>query len=151
IGTFMIARAIFFHGLDRRFALTILSIEWVGEHPIRLLGAYALCTCAISMWISNTATTAMMFPMGLSLRSEIEKEGNDGTERYASALLLVTSLAASIGGLGTPVGTPPNLIGIGFLRREASFDVPFFSWMALGVPIVAVLLSWIVFHLGKDA
>ncbi|MBU6283301.1 anion permease, partial [bacterium] len=68
-----------------------------------------------------------------------------------TALLLSTSFAASVGGLGTPVGTPPNLIGLGFLRRETGFDLPFFSWMALGVPVVLVLLGWIVFDLARSA
>jgi solute carrier family 13 (sodium-dependent dicarboxylate transporter), member 2/3/5 len=65
IGTFMLAQAIFHHGLDRRFAFAILGMRGVGEHPGRVLAAYGLVTCAISMWISNTATVAMMFPIGL--------------------------------------------------------------------------------------
>jgi sodium-dependent dicarboxylate transporter 2/3/5 len=143
IGTFMLAQAIFFHGLDRRFAFAILGLPGVGEHPGRVLAAYAAATCAISMWISNTATVAMMFPIGLSLLAVLEQHlGRARLASYTTALLLSTSFAASIGGLGTPVGTPPNLIGVGFVRRETGIALPFFSWMALGVPIVLLLQVW---------
>ena len=150
IGTFMLAQAIFFHGLDRRFAFAILGLPGVGEHPGRVLAAYAGATCAISMWISNTATVAMMFPIGLSLLGVLEKHvGRAGLATYATALLLSTSFAASIGGLGTPVGTPPNLIGIGFVRRETGVALPFFSWMALGVPVVLLLQAWVTMMLRR--
>lgn len=151
IGTFMLAQAIFRHGLDRRFAFAILSLPGIGDHPGRLLVAYASIACMISMWISNTATTAMMFPIGVSLLSAIES--HDGRRRlpprYATVLLLSNSLAASVGGLATPVGTPPNLIGIGFLRREAGIDVPFFSWMAMGLPIVGLATVWMLFSFWR--
>jgi sodium-dependent dicarboxylate transporter 2/3/5 len=137
VGTFMLAQAIFFHGLDRRFALAILALPGVGERPRRVLAAYAGVTCVISMWISNTATVAMMFPIGVSLLAALEARAP--APRFAAALLLSTSFAASIGGLATPVGTPPNLIGVGFVRRETGVDLPFFSWMALGLPIAVAL------------
>jgi sodium-dependent dicarboxylate transporter 2/3/5 len=149
IGTFMLAQAIFHHGLDRRFAFAILGLRGVGEHPGRVLAAYAGVTCAVSMWISNTATVAMMFPIGLSLLAVLESHGSRPAPAYATALLLSTAFAASIGGLGTPVGTPPNLIGIGFLRREAGVELSFFSWMALGVPVVGLLLAWAVATLWR--
>ncbi len=150
IGTFMLAQAIFFHGLDRRFAFAILGLPGVGEHPGRVLAAYAAATCAISMWISNTATVAMMFPIGLSLLGVLEQHvGRARLAAYGTALLLSTSFAASIGGLGTPVGTPPNLIGIGFVRREAGVALPFFSWMALGVPVVLLLQTFAVAMLWR--
>jgi len=151
IGTFMLAQAILFHGLDRRFAYAILGLRVVGDHPARLLVAYAGVACLISMWISNTATTAMMFPIGLALLAALERHGSGVSPAYGAALLLSNAFAASIGGLGTPVGTPPNLIGIGFIRRELQVPLPFFSWMALGVPIVAVLFVWAVTTLLRSA
>ncbi len=151
IGTFMLARAIAFHGLDRRFAFAILSLRRVGESPGRLLAAYALVTCLLSMWISNTATTAMMFPIGIALLSFIESQpGIALAPTFGTLLLLSNAFAASIGGLGTPVGTPPNLIGIGFLRREAATEISFFSWMAIGVPVVALLFSLLVFDFWRS-
>ncbi|MFM7144229.1 MAG: SLC13 family permease, partial [Alphaproteobacteria bacterium] len=153
VGTFMIAQAIQHHRLDRRFATAILSAPAIGGRPSRVLAAYAAGGAFLSMWISNTATTAMMFPIGLSILGSLESLGERraASPAFATALLLSTSFAASVGGLGTPVGTPPNLIGLGFLRRENGFDLPFFSWMALGVPFVLVLLGWIVVDLARGA
>ena len=151
IGTFMLAQAIFFHGLDRRFAFAILSLPGVGERPGRVLVAYASVACLISMWISNTATVAMMFPIGISLLGALESRRGAAAlpAGFGTALLLANSFGASIGGIGTPVGTPPNLIGLGFIRRELGVDLPFFSWMALGVPLCALLMGWMLFDLGR--
>ncbi|MBY0276532.1 DASS family sodium-coupled anion symporter [Candidatus Binatia bacterium] len=146
VGTFILARAIFFHGLDRRFAFAILGLRGVGERPGRVLIAYAVTAGAISMWISNTATTAMMFPIGVALLRSLESLSDTPLSQrhvsgFAAALLLSNAFAASIGGLATPVGTPPNLIGIGFIRQETGVDVSFFAWMALGVPVVLLALA----------
>ncbi len=149
IGTFMLAQAIFHHGLDRRFAYAILGLRAVGARPGRVLAAYALVACGLSMWISNTATTAMMFPIGISLLHALEsgEHGSRLPPAYGTVLLLSTAFAASVGGLGTPVGTPPNLIGIGFIRRELGVELPFFSWMALAVPLVVVLFAGMLLDL----
>jgi sodium-dependent dicarboxylate transporter 2/3/5 len=144
IGTFILARAIFFHGLDRRFAFAILGLRGVGERPARVLVAYAATSCLISMWISNTATTAMMFPIGVALLRSLESLSDaraPGAFAFAAALLLANAFGASIGGLATPVGTPPNLIGIGFIQKETGVDVTFFAWMALGLPVVALVMA----------
>jgi sodium-dependent dicarboxylate transporter 2/3/5 len=144
IGTFILARAIFFHGLDRRFAFAILGLRGVGERPARVLIAYAATSGLLSMWISNTATTAMMFPIGVALLRSLESLSDAQAEHgrgYAAALLLSNPFAASIGGLATPVGTPPNLIGIGFIRQETGVDVTFFAWMALALPVVVLALA----------
>jgi solute carrier family 13 (sodium-dependent dicarboxylate transporter), member 2/3/5 len=71
--------------------------------------------------------------------------------RYATALMLMTSFAASVGGLATPVGTPPNVIGIGFIRSQLGVEVPFFSWMLVGVPIVLVLFTFLYLYLNSVA
>lgn len=143
VGTFMLARAIFVHGLDRRFAFAILGLPGVGERPGRMLVAYAAVACAISMWISNTATTAMMFPIGISLLAFLESHPQAGrvAPAFGTVLLLSNAFAASIGGLATPVGTPPNLIGLGFIQRETGVSVPFFSWMLLGLPVSLTALA----------
>jgi len=150
VGTFMLAQAIFFHGLDRRFAFAMLGLPGVGARPRRVLVVVGIVAWAISMWISNTATVAMMLPIALSLLAVLEAHG-EAPRGYAAALLLSVSFAASIGGLATPVGTAPNLIGLGFLRREVQVDVPFFSWMALGVPVAAVLIAVALATLARDA
>lgn len=153
IGAFILARAIFLYGLDRRVAYAVLSLPWVGASPSRILLAFGMVTASISAWISNTATTAMMFGIGLSilgtLRAQPSQDAID--PRYATGLMLMTSFAASIGGLATPVGTPPNLIGLGFIRSLVGVEVSFFRWMLIGVPIVVVLFSFLYLHLNSVA
>lgn len=154
IGSFMLAQAMFVHGVDRRIAYTALSHPSVAASPSRMLLVYAGTCALLSMWISNTATTAMMFPIGLSIVAHLSRGARDRPDqvrRFALAMMLVTSFAASVGGMGTPVGTPPNLIGIGMLEHIAGADVTFFGWMALGVPIVALLfvVMLALFHVSS--
>lgn len=157
IGSFMLARAIELHGLDRRLAISVLSLKWVGGSPSRVLFAFGAVTAFISAWISNTATTAMMFAIGLSILKVLRDDAatparsrNVGAEhkpldpRFAIGLMLITSFSASIGGLATPIGTPPNAIGLGFIRQHVKIDgapieVTFFEWCLIGAPIVLFL------------
>jgi solute carrier family 13 (sodium-dependent dicarboxylate transporter), member 2/3/5 len=153
IGAFILARAIFLHGLDRRLAYGVLALPWVGARPGRILLAFGVVTTMISAWISNTATTAMMFGIGLSILAALQAPGVGSTidPRYATGLMLMTSFAASIGGLATPVGTPPNVIGLGFIRSLVGVDVSFFRWMLIGVPVVVVLFTFLYFYLAAVA
>jgi sodium-dependent dicarboxylate transporter 2/3/5 len=102
---------------------------------------YGGVAAVLSMWMSNTATTAMLFPIGMSIMAHLAKSGASGARHFAMIMMLMTSFAASIGGIGTPVGTPPNLIGIGMLERIEGVDVTFFQWMLLGVPAVAIMFT----------
>jgi sodium-dependent dicarboxylate transporter 2/3/5 len=153
IGAFILARAIFLHGVDRRVAYAVLSLPWVGARPSRILLAFAAVTAFISAWISNTATTAMMFGIGLSILAALRAPGGADSidPRYATALMLMTSFAASVGGLATPVGTPPNVIGIGFIRSQLGVDISFFQWMLIGVPVVLLLFSFLYAFLNAVA
>ena len=147
IGGFMLAQAMFVHGLDRRIAYSALAMPGVGSSAFRILFVYGAVCTAISMWISNTATTAMMFPIGLSIVAHMMRTSTsspDEVRRFALAMMLVASFGPSIGGMGTPVGTPPNLIGIGMLEKIVGARISFFQWMALGVPIVAMLFLYLV-------
>jgi len=146
IGSFMLAEGMFVHGLDRRIAFGALSSNAVGGSPTRILIAYGAVAAGISMWISNTATTAMMFPIGLSIVAHLTqgKEGERGSREFATAMMLMAAFAASIGGIGTPIGTPPNLIGIGMLSRISRVEISFFNWMLLGLPIVVLLFAFLV-------
>jgi sodium-dependent dicarboxylate transporter 2/3/5 len=146
IGSFILAEGMVVHRLDRRLAFTALASTWVGSSGLRLVVAYATVTCFLSMWMSNTATTAMMFPLGLAVLSELgrERKGDLAFQQYAMAMMLVTSFAATIGGMGTPVGTPPNLIGLALLRTTADVNVSFAGWMMLGVPVVIVVMVFVV-------
>jgi sodium-dependent dicarboxylate transporter 2/3/5 len=143
MGGFMLAEAMFVHGVDRRIAYTGLSWRLVGSGPGRLLVVYGGITAALSMWMSNTATTAMMYPIGLSIAAHLARTGGTGARQFALAAMLMTSFAASIGGLGTPVGSPPNLIGIGMLERFADVHISFFQWMAIGVPAALAMFAFL--------
>jgi sodium-dependent dicarboxylate transporter 2/3/5 len=153
IGAFILSRGIFLHGLDRRVAYAVLSLPWVGARPARILLAFGAVTALLSGWISNTATTAMMFGIGLSILAALRTPGAGATldPRYATALMLMTSFAASIGGLATPVGTPPNVIGLGFIRSQLRVEIPFFSWMLIGLPVVLVLFTFLYLYLDRVA
>jgi solute carrier family 13 (sodium-dependent dicarboxylate transporter), member 2/3/5 len=150
IGSFMLAEAMFVHGVDRRIAFTALSSRLVGTSATRILIAYGAVSTFLSMWISNTATTAMMFPIGLSIVAHLSLGGNDpkGIRQFALAMMLMTAFGASVGGMGTPVGTPPNLIGIGMIERVTGQHIDFFSWMLLGVPLVLLLFGFLSISLG---
>jgi sodium-dependent dicarboxylate transporter 2/3/5 len=151
IGSFLIARAMDLHELDRRFALAILSCRWLHGDPRRILCALGLVCAVLSMWISNTATAAMMLPIAVGLLSainEVRKTDQRGQPDapawpYATGMLLMVSYGASVGGIGTPVGTPPNLIGIGMIREYAGVRITFLQWMALGVPLLLVMFAFL--------
>jgi sodium-dependent dicarboxylate transporter 2/3/5 len=153
IGGFMLAEAMFVHGLDRRIAYTALASPAVGRSPWRILLVFGGVTTFISMWISNTATTAMMFPIGLSIVAHVTKgrTREPGTRRFATAMMLVTAFGASVGGMATPIGTPPNLIGLGMLERLAGYRLSFAGWMAFGLPLTIVLFVFLVVYFGATA
>jgi len=152
IGSFIIAKAMFAHGLDRRVAIAVLALKWVGPRPGRIIVAFSAVTLFLSMWLSNTATTAMMYPIGLSLLTTLSaangrREMTPSVRAYASGLMLLCAYAASLGGLGTPVGTPPNLIGLGMIYKATSVRISFFHWMLLVGPIMLLLygvLLWVM-------
>ena len=152
IGSFILARAIFLHHLDRRLAFGVLSIKWVGARPSRILFAFGAVTAFLSAWISNTATTAMMFAIGMAILAFLfdneRAGGSPVSRRYATALMLMTAFAASIGGLATPIGTPPNVIGLSFIRNLVGVEFPFFKWMMIGAPVVIILFLWLFFYLN---
>ncbi|MBM3880066.1 MAG: SLC13/DASS family transporter [Verrucomicrobia bacterium] len=155
LGSFLLAAAMFRHGLNRRIAFCVLGMRWVGTSPARVLVAFAVITAGLSMWISNTTTAAMMCPIGLAILSEIAHRQSAHTGqaihftqvRFGTGLMLVAAFGASLGGLGTPVGSPPNLIGLGMLERYLEVRVSFFEWMLFGLPIVVVLVAFLVFYL----
>jgi solute carrier family 13 (sodium-dependent dicarboxylate transporter), member 2/3/5 len=148
IGSFMLAEAMFTHGLDRRIAFGALSSRAVGRSPTRILLAYGAVTTGISMWISNTATTAMMFPIGLSIVGHLTegRESEASSRNFALAMMLIAAFGSCIGGMGTPIGTPPNLIGKGLLERVANVKISFFEWMVFGVPLVIILFAVVVVY-----
>ena len=153
IGSFLLAEAIRIHGLDRRLAYAVLAVPWVGERPTRILAAVALVSAAISAFISNTVTAAMMVAIVAGILTAIEeaaaRTGRRPDPAFATGLMLCVAFAASIGGLATPIGTPTNLIGLRFIAAELGISISFLGWCGIGLPLVAVLGSLLVIVLGR--
>jgi sodium-dependent dicarboxylate transporter 2/3/5 len=151
IGSFLLAEAIRLHRLDRRLAYAVLAVPWVGEKPVRILAAVAIVSMLISAFISNTVTAAMMLAIVTGILAAVEEASRDHkpAPAFATGLFLCIAFAASIGGLATPIGTPTNLIGLGFLRKELGVQVSFPGWCGLTLPIVAVLGTILVTVLSR--
>jgi len=148
IGSFILAESMYVHGLDRRIAFTALSSRLIGRSAGRLLVAFGGVSVLISMWISNTATAAMMFPIGMSVVTHLSTQPMARTpefRRFATTMMLITAFGASLGGMATPIGTPPNLIGIGMMRELLGVRVSFFGWMVLGLPLALGLYAVLAF------
>jgi solute carrier family 13 (sodium-dependent dicarboxylate transporter), member 2/3/5 len=151
MASFILAQAMMLHGLDRRIALRFLSLPGIGASPARVMAGIGAITAILSMWVSNTATTAMMLPIALGVLGAIHHvRVQSGAARgaidvrswpFATGMMLIVAYAASIGGIGTPVGSPPNITGIAYLKKLANVDISFFQWMALMVPMMVVMLA----------
>ena len=138
LGGFLIARAMEATELPRRIALG--SIRVLGARP-RSIVAGVMASCAfLSMWVSNTATTLMMLPIGLSLIALVPEGDTEEGERrrFGTALMLGIAYASSIGGMGTLIGTPPNAFLAGFMLESYGVTIGFAEWALLGVPVVLV-------------
>lgn len=160
LGGFLIAGALQRVGLHRRLALAVIAA--VGTRPDRLVLGFIVATALMSMWVSNTATVVMVLPLATPVLELLRAsgDGEDGTRvrHFEVALLLGIAYAASIGGLGTIIGTPPNAVFTGFMDEAHGVRISFARWMLLGVPLVAigVPLTWFVltrvmFRVGRTA
>ena len=135
IGGFLIAQALERTGLHRRIALVILG-RWHAS-PLQILAGFAAATAFLSLWISNTATTMLMVTVGLAVLSRLDQADGRVAAGFAASLLLVIAYAANIGGMGTPVGTVPNLVLLEILEAHAPALKPsFMQWMMVGIPVV---------------
>jgi sodium-dependent dicarboxylate transporter 2/3/5 len=134
LGGFLLGLAMQRWNLHKRIALATLLA--VGNAPSRQIAGFMIATAFISMWVSNTATSIMMLPIGLSVIGLLTKgSGAQARERFATALLLGIAYAASIGGVATLIGTPPNALLAAFLRENYDVHIGFGQWMLLGVPV----------------
>ncbi len=154
IGSFILANAITHHGLARRFAFFILSFGFLQKSPLRVLFALGAVVAMASMWISNTAATAMMLPIALGVLSAIKEikgaeSGGFDFRAFSTAMMLMVAYGASVGGIATPIGTPPNLIGIGMIHELTGFRITFFEWMTFAVPVTVVMFVYLFLLLGR--
>jgi sodium-dependent dicarboxylate transporter 2/3/5 len=160
-GGFILALALERWGLHRRVALTVLRS--VGSRPDHVIGAFMGITAFISLWVTNTATTLMMLPVALSVADTLAESQPAGrpadprTANVATALMLGVAYAASIGGMGTMIGTAPNVFVASFINTRLQMEISFLEWMMLAMPIVILLLVgtwWLltrgIFRLGRE-
>lgn len=147
LGGFLIAAAMQKWGLDRRLTLWMLTRGSFANNSQSILLGMMGISAFLSMWISNTATTAMMLPLGLGILRLMNLK--PGESRFGVALMLGIAWGASIGGVGTIIGTPPNGIALGILNSTFANDpsyqrITFFDWMKFGVPYVIIMipLTW---------
>jgi len=160
LGGFIIGLAIQRFGLHQRMALHILLA--VGTSPRRLIAGFMLASALLSMWISNTATAIMMLPIGASVLALLKQKavldatssnscGHDDDGAFSNALVAVIAQACSIGGIGTLIGTPPNLVLAAFLRDRYGMDLSMTQWMSVGLPLVFILLPLTWYYLTRIA
>lgn len=143
MGGFMLSKAIEKSGAHERLA--VLMVRLVGASSAkRLVLGFMLAAAFLSMWISNTATTLIMLPIALAILAHVKNP------KLSVALILGIAYAASVGGVGTPMGTPPNLIFMAVYEEQVGKEFSFFSWMKIGVPIVLVAIPIIALWLTRS-
>ncbi|MFK7849281.1 MAG: DASS family sodium-coupled anion symporter [Rhodothermales bacterium] len=139
MGGFMIALAMQRWNLHRRIALKM--VRQIGTQPRSIIAGFMISTAILSCWISNTAATLMMLPVALSVVELVPDEkdlktGISHGQRFTTALLLGLAYSASIGGLGTLIGTPTNTFLVAFLNEQYGFEISFVQWLMIGIPFV---------------
>ncbi len=143
MGGFILALGLERHNLHSRIALSLIKLTGTSGNGI-ILG-FMLATALISMWISNTATAIMMLPIAASVTSLLAKEAGQENDprfkKFATGLMLAIAYAASIGGMATIIGTPPNVVMVGYMKRFYNLDVSFTSWMIVGIPLMLMSLT----------
>jgi sodium-dependent dicarboxylate transporter 2/3/5 len=149
MGGFIIALSMQRWNLHRRIAMNIVKV--VGFSPARLIFGFMVATAVLSAFVSNTATTVMMMPIGLAIISHVVAEGKrEGLDKeidfspegfsFGLNLMLGIAYAASIGGISTLIGTPPNTVLAGYLTKTYGYEITFVGWLKVGVPLTIVML-----------
>jgi sodium-dependent dicarboxylate transporter 2/3/5 len=149
LGGFFLGKAIETQNLHKRIALVIINIFGISRQ--RILLSMMIATAFLSMWIANVTAAVMMFPIAMSIISKEEDELNSGKSTFGTALMLGIAYSATLGGLGTLIGTPTNLILIGILEKlfPSAPPITFFTWLKIGLPILLVFLPVFCYYLIK--
>jgi sodium-dependent dicarboxylate transporter 2/3/5 len=146
MGGFMLSKSLEKSNVHTRLAVYMLRLTGTGSAK-RLVLAFMLTAAVMSMWISNTATTLMLLPIALAVLQTIDNK------QLTVAMLLGIAYAASLGGVGTPIGTPPNIIFMSVYLETQGKEISFLEWMKTGLPIVfigiPIIAFWLTRHLGK--
>jgi sodium-dependent dicarboxylate transporter 2/3/5 len=141
IGGFIIAIAIQKWNLHKRIALNIINL--IGTNIVNIILGFMIATAFMSMWISNTATSVMMLPIAMAIVAQLRDDPNtieDENLNFGKALMLAIAYSASIGGVSTLIGTPPNLVLAGVVEETFGYEITFAKWFQFGFPISLVLL-----------
>lgn len=149
MGGFMIGMAIQKWNLHKRIALQI--VRFTGTSGDRIILGFIISTAFLSMWLSNTATTMMMFPIALSVIAVMKDQHGQGTGflNFSLVLMLVIAYASNFGGIATVIGTPPNVAFVAYIKVKYGYTVQFIDWMMLCTPLVIVLLICLYLTLTK--
>lgn len=143
LGGFLLAMALQRWNLHKRIAIHI--VLRIGVAPARLIAGFMIATAFLSMWVSNTATAMMMIPMGMSVVKMLENEGLlPKKSKFGTGLMVGIAYGATIGGMGTLIGSPVNVIVAGYIRDTLDYPLTFVQWMSVGVPAVVIFtaLGW---------
>jgi|TARA_B100001105_G_scaffold231789_1_gene204740 sodium-dependent dicarboxylate transporter 2/3/5 len=142
IGGFILAIAIQRWNLHKRIALNIIQI--IGTNVKSIILGFMIATAFLSMWISNTATSVMMLPIGMAIISQLRDNPDtieNENQTFGKALMLAIAYSASIGGMATLIGTPPNLILAGIVQETYGIEITFLKWFMFGLPVSLILLA----------
>jgi solute carrier family 13 (sodium-dependent dicarboxylate transporter), member 2/3/5 len=149
LGGFLLGAALEKWDLHRRIALQILVRT--GPKPERVLLGFIVASAALSMWISNTATAMMMWPIALSVIALYTRKNNEAPRNFIKVLFLGIAYSCSIGGMATLIGTPPNVVMRGYMADYYSYSIGFLQWMLFATPLVLLLLALLYFFLLRFA
>ena len=152
MGGFILAIAIEKWNLHKRIALNIINI--IGSNVRMIILGFMCATAFLSMWISNTATSVMMLPIGVAIIKQLQDNPDtveDENQTFGKALMLAIAYSASIGGVATLIGTPPNLVLAGVISDTYGYEITFMQWFMFGLPISLILLFICWAYLTRSA
>ena len=140
LGGFFIAKGIELHNLHRRIALGLIRLT--GTSRRRIILSFMVATAFLSMWIANVAVTLLMLPIGIAIIARDDEARGDHSGKFGLTLMLAIAHASSIGGTGSLIGTPPNMVFVGMVQTlyPDAPDISFFEWMVIGIPLIVIFL-----------
>ncbi len=143
LGGFLLAKALENTQLDKRLAYKALSIPWAQKSPSRIVLMFIGLSFVLSMWISNTATVAMLLPLSFGVIQKLKSSFGIDDEKFNEQFLIAMAFSATVGGSVTPIGSPPNIIAIGLLNNLTGSSIGFLHWILMSLPICTIIFFYI--------